>query len=240
MANSTNRSQWESLSACLRRQDDDERDEGARFRQHNIRTSVRRPGRFAVFFLSALGIGCLLFLGCRPSMKEGPESSRPGAFDIDFDKTTVSELFTRNQILYHLDVKRRVLYANEKDYDAVARRLKVKRIEGRTWELDFGPLKGQFTVMSSNQVDKALTVEEHSASGLNGYECGDIGAGICIESVGEDKSFKLVTADTICLTPPSTTCDVVWRNVQVDEYSGKTCQGNPTRIQRNTALCVKP
>ena len=198
---------------------------------------MRPPARFRLFFVSFFGIACLLLAGCGASQEKGDES---GTFRVEFGKAAVNELFTKGQILYHIDVKNRVIYASENDYDSVTKRLRAERRDGKTWQLDFGPLKGEFTFASKNDVDKTLTVEENSASGLNGYDCVERAAGVCVNSVGEDKSFKLVTGDFLCSRPPPSTCDVIWANVAVDIYNGKGCPGSPTRIQRSTATCIQP
>ncbi|HWM26508.1 MAG TPA: hypothetical protein VNP98_16955 [Chthoniobacterales bacterium] len=182
-------------------------------------------------------MACLLLAGCSPSQKE---SAGRAAFDVELGKTAVNELFAKDQILYHVDVKNRVVYAGENDYDAVAERLRVKRRDGKTWELDFGSLKGEFTVASKNGVDKSLTVEEKSASGLKGYDCREKGTADCIDSASLNQSFKLVTADFICTGPVDLICDVNWQKIPVDLYNGRGCPGNPVRTQRDTALCIKP
>lgn len=206
------------------------------FPRQDLQSVVRPSGRIRLFFVSFSGIAWLLLAGCSPSQKEGAEKA---AFDVEFGKTAVNELFTKGQILYHVDVKSRVIYAGENDYDTVAQRLRVKRRDGKTWELDFGPLKGEFTVASKNDVDKTLTIEENSSSGLKGYECTETGTAVCIDSAILDQSFKLVTADFICSGPVDLICNVNWQKIPVDLYTGKGCPGNPVRTQRSTGLCIQ-
>ena len=165
------------------------------------------------------------------------EENSKKVFYVEEGKTTVSQLFKEGLLQYYADTKNNIFYVNEKDYGSIVERLKVKKLDEKTWQLDFGKLKGKFTVMSSDAVERTMTIEENCALGINDYYCQSEEAGKCLE-MGQN-SIKLLTAAYLCATPPALVCDLILLKTTVDFYNGSGCPGNPTRVEKTLAHCIQ-
>jgi len=165
------------------------------------------------------------------------EDEEDGVPDIEIGKTSVRELFMKDKIQYYADPKNNVIYVNEKEYDSVAERLKSKKLDEKTWELDRGSLHGKFTVIPSDKTGEELVVGEDTVAGINGYDCVPKRAGDCIK-VDRTNSMKLLADIVICFQPPRTVCDGKFKPLLVDYHANsRTCQGAAVRRNRTTAIC---
>lgn len=160
------------------------------------------------------------------------------AFFVELGKTTVASLFANDQILYYIDAESRVIYGVEDAYGAIRKRLKVAEYGDAYWTLEIGDFHGEYAIQSSHEVGEELTVAEHCAAGIFGYDCVSRPAGTCLRFAGTNLSFRLVNPETLCVDVREVLCDTIFVKIPVILYQNQTCTPPGAREDRAVATCI--
>ena len=103
-------------------------------------------------------------------------------------------------------------------------------------------LEGQIKRVARRPSQKEMK-EQEKPTVFEDAICIKIDTDDCLEQEDEngnvEYSFKLLTADFICVQQKDSQCVGTWTLVMVNKYSGAGCNGNPTIEEVWMPLCVQ-
>lgn len=158
--------------------------------------------------------------------------------------TRIAQLFdpaAEHPLIGFIDSRSSTVYVAPGTEERVKKLFHVREDKGATWVIDFAKARGEFKVMSMEQLDRNRLIDASDVYARGNLFCQTYKQGTCINFFFDDGRFAfswIATTDVgLCITSAGDCVDLPQTN-QVTLFPGKDCKGRGVPQQETFFFCV--